>query len=207
MKTPRELADGELIEALVGRRRPQRVGELVDVALADIANHTVTQLRSRFRLPPGGARRLAIAAEIHRRLSTHTPPERPRMSTPEEAFSVMGPRLAADDRESLWCLPLDARSRLLDEPLLISVGDIDGTDAAPRPFFRAAVRAGATAAIACHPHPTGLPDPSPADRAVTKTLIECGNHLGLPLVDHLIVAGKGFCSLRRSCPELWGGRR
>jgi len=114
---------------------------------------------------------------------------------------------ALGDVEAMWCLPLDARSRLIGEPIQTSLGDIDGTDAGPRAFFRPALRRAAASVIAVHNHPSGEPDPSPADRAVTKRLAEAGRVVDVQLNDHVILGHGGrFTSLRRDCPHLFRDR-
>jgi len=87
---------------------------------------------------------------------------------------------------------------------VISVGDVDGTDAGPRAFFRAALRTGATSAVAVHNHPTGEIEPSVADITVTRRLIAAGRQVDVALVDHVIIGAAGrFMSLRRARPDLW----
>ena len=46
-----------------------------------------------------------------------------------------------------------------------------------------------------HNHPSGNPEPSREDVAVTKQLCEAGRVLGIPVHDHVIIAGRGFTSL------------
>ena len=115
----------------------------------------------------------------------------------------MGPVLAYEEVEYFMCLPLDARSRLIGKPLKISKGDIAGTEAGPRAFFRAAVRVGAYSCIAVHNHPTGNPEPSPEDIAVTHRLLAAGKMIDLILVDHIIVGTMGYVSIRRDAPNVW----
>ncbi len=106
--------------------------------------------------------------------------------------------------ERLWCLALDPHSNLIGEPIIVSMGDVDGTDAGPRAFFRAALAAGATTCIAAHNHPTGDPAPSSADRAVTLRLHAAGRTIDIALVDHVVIgAGGSFVSLRNQEPGLF----
>jgi DNA repair protein RadC len=203
MKPAEELSDTELIGELVGPRKSQGVGEVFDLALRDLVSHDIGQLRASFGLPPQGARRLAAAAELHRRLARSVPVNRPRLNTPEAVHALMGPRLAAEEVETFWALPLDARSRLIGEPRVVSRGDIDGTDAGPRAFFRAVIRTGATSCVAVHPHPSGEPEPSLADYSVTQRLVQAGRALDVALVDHVVITGGAFSSIRRLRPQLW----
>jgi DNA repair protein RadC len=100
------------------------------------------------------------------------------------------------------------RNYIMASALHLSVealkGDVDGFDAGPRAFFRMALGAGATSAIAVHNHPSGDVTPSVADHAVTRVLAAAGRLIDVPLVDHVVVGDGGrFTSLRRMSPELF----
>ena len=66
----------------------------------------------------------------------------------------------------------------------------------PREVFGPALREGAAALIVVHNHPSGVPEPSAEDVAVTRRLIEAGQLLGVPLLDHVVVAAEGYVSIR-----------
>ena len=53
-----------------------------------------------------------------------------------------------------------------------------------------------TAVVVAHNHPSGDPTPSAADRAVTERLVRAGEVLGVPVLDHLVWAERGWVSLR-----------
>ena len=200
------LADGDLIRYLAGRRAisSRRVQEqLPPSSLVELAQFSEEELALSLGLTPSAARRIAAALELHRRLMEAKRPVRPTLRNPEEVASYL--RSHADlDHERLWCLPLDVRSRLIGQPLVISIGDIDGTDAGPRAFFRRALRVGGASAIVVHNHPTGDPSPSAADQAVTRNLAKAGRLLNVELVDHVILGAAGaYRSLRRDQPELF----
>lgn len=154
---------------------------------------------------PAKASEIAAAFELGSRLAqAERRRDRPRLTNPEEIAAFVARELVRLDHEQFWCLAVDARACLIGEPRLISKGDVDGTDAAPREFFRHALLANASSCIAVHNHPTGDPQPSPADRAVTVRLVLVGRNLGLPCHDHLIIGDGGrFVSLRRDHPECW----
>jgi DNA repair protein RadC len=63
-----------------------------------------------------------------------------------------------------------------------------------RQVFALAVREGAAAMILVHNHPSGDPSPSAEDLDFTRTVADAGRTLGLPLVDHVIVAHEGSFS-------------
>jgi DNA repair protein RadC len=189
--------DEDVIE--LAQRLLHEHGGLVGLARLDVG-----QLVEQRGLGPAKAAELAAAFELGRRLSTAALRERPVMKSPDEVAVLVAPLMAALGHEEFWCLPLDSRLRLLGEPRVVSQGDVDGTDAPPRAFFRLALRAGAVAAIAVHNHPSGDPAPSQADRDLTRALCAAGRVVGLALHDHLIVGDGGrFTSLRRDQPELF----
>ena len=64
----------------------------------------------------------------------------------------------------------------------------------PREVYQAAVVAGAQALVLAHNHPSGSLTPSPEDRAVTQRLKAAGELLGIPVLDHLIIADEGYYS-------------
>ena len=55
--------------------------------------------------------------------------------------------------------------------------------------------ANAAAILLAHNHPSGNPEPSREDVAVTKQLVEAGRVMGIPVHDHLILGGRGYTSL------------
>lgn len=172
--------------------------------LLDLMTATPAELMARGQCTPAQAERIAAATDIVRRVSRAGRRERPSMRMPEEVHGLLGPIMAPMRHEEFWCLPLDPRSRLIGEPLVISRGDVDGTDAGPRAFFRAALSAGAATCIAVHNHPSGDASPSAADRAVTQRLVGAGRTVDVTLVDHVVIGDGGrFESLRRMDPGLF----
>ena len=63
-------------------------------------------------------------------------------------------------------------------------------------LFRDAVRAHAAAIIVVHNHPSGDPEPSADDLHLTAEAIAAGRLLDIPLLDHVILAGDSYVSLR-----------
>ena len=95
---------------------------------------------------------------------------------------------------------IDARSVVIAD-LEIARGTLTGVEVHPREVFRPLIRIGATAAIAVHNHPSCDPTPSPEDVALTERLHNIGTLLGIPIIDHVIVAASGCTSV-----AAWLGR-
>ena len=61
---------------------------------------------------------------------------------------------------------------------------------------KGAIRRNAAAIIVCHNHPSSDPSPSPEDVQVTRLIVEAGQLLAVDVLDHLIVGGQRFVSLK-----------
>lgn len=124
------------------------------------------------------------------------PDDRPAITSPENAADVLVRGLSGADREHCLAALLDTKHRLLDV-VTVSVGSVDHTFMAPREVFRDALLANATAVVLAHNHPSGDPEPSVDDHAVTRRLYAAGDLVGVDLLDHLVVAGTRWVSLAR----------
>jgi DNA repair protein RadC len=119
---------------------------------------------------------------------------RPKISAPDDAAAIVRDALARDDgtldedKEHFYVIGLNGsnRVRFVD---LVSLGTLSASLVHPREIFRRAIIEGLHSVIIAHNHPSGKSDPSPEDRAVTRQVSEAGKLLGIPLLDHVIVAG------------------
>lgn len=104
--------------------------------------------------------------------------------------------LALAEREVLAIAGLDHRGHLLCERRLR--GHAFGVNATPRDLLPAVLTAGAVAAVLIHNHPSGRLAPSQADLAFTSRFRDAAAVCGLQLLDHIIIAGGGWLSLRHA---------
>ena len=140
---------------------------------------------------------LVAAFELGRRCATARLPEGAALRTPEDVFQRFSARLRRLRQERFVVVLLDGRHRVIAEEV-ISQGTLTASLVHPREVFRPALRACAAAVILVHNHPSGDPTPSAEDRAVTTRLAEAGEILGVRVLDHVVVAERGFVSLRES---------
>ena len=63
-------------------------------------------------------------------------------------------------------------------------------------MFRPAIRDAANCLLVLHNHPSGDPKPSDQDISVTERLEQTGEMVGIPLIDHIIVAGEKAISIQ-----------
>ena len=89
---------------------------------------------------------------------------------------------------------LDTRHRIIAIEMLFR-GTIDGAEVHPREVARMALKLNAAAVIVAHNHPSGNPEPSAADRAVTAQLKQALGLLDVRLLDHFVVSATQETSL------------
>lgn len=101
--------------------------------------------------------------------------------------------LAPLEREALSVLWLDNQHRLIDHDTLF-LGTINKITVHPREVVKAGLRHNAAAAVLAHNHPSGLAEPSQADRQITERLKQALDLVGIRLLDHLVVGGMDIVS-------------
>lgn len=104
----------------------------------------------------------------------------------EDIVACLWPFLRGRTTEVFWCMALDGKHRVLGLHE-VSVGTLSSSLVHPREIFRFAIQAGAAAIVVAHNHPSGDPEPSPEDIAVTQRIEQAGKLLGIPLLDHVVV--------------------
>ena len=101
--------------------------------------------------------------------------------------------LAERKREIFYCLFLDSQHRLLDDRALFR-GTIDGCSVYPREVVKATLEVNAAAVILAHNHPSGVAEPSAADRQITDRLKNALALVDVRVLDHFVVGDKDVIS-------------
>jgi DNA repair protein RadC len=150
----------------------------------------------------GTARATRIAAAFHlgRRAAELTQPPVSGVCSAEDVFRRLRPRMVGLSQEILIVLALDNRNVVLDE-VEVARGSLNGVQVHPREVFRPLIRMAAASAILAHNHPSGHPEPSPEDVAITTRLCEVGDIVGIPILDHVVIGGGDYVSIARKLRE------
>jgi DNA repair protein RadC len=140
------------------------------------------------------ANQLVAIFELGRRFFTTADSESPTLRGPEDIVQYVGdmPRLR---REQFRGLYLNSRQRLVADEV-ISIGTLTNALLHPREVFRPALVQRAVSLILVHNHPSGDPQPSPEDIELTRQVYQAGRILGIELLDHVIVGGEKWVSLK-----------
>ncbi len=122
----------------------------------------------------------------------------------DKAVNVMAKALAEMDREYVCVVNLDTKRHPINFNI-VSIGDIDQAQIPIQNVFKSAILSNAKSVLALHSHPSGSLDPSRPDLEVTKRMVQAGNIIGIPVTDHIIVAGGTglHTSIRSTNPELF----
>lgn len=102
-------------------------------------------------------------------------------------------QLAGEEREVFMVLFLDNQNRLIAHEILFT-GTVSHTEVHPREVVKAALKHNAAAVIVAHNHPSGLAEPSQADRRLTERLKQVLDLVDIRLLDHLVVGGMEITS-------------
>lgn len=115
-------------------------------------------------------------------------------TSPDIVKNFLQAKLAGFEHEMFAALFLDNRHRLIEYVELFR-GTIDAASVYPREVVKEALRLNAAAVIFSHNHPSGHPEPSEADKALTRRLKQALELVDVRTLDHVIVAGHTSASL------------
>jgi DNA repair protein RadC len=123
--------------------------------------------------------------------------DRAVVKTPEDAAALVQARLKDKKKEYFLAVLLDTRNRLI-KVAEISVGSLDSSIVHPREVFKEAISASAAGVIFVHNHPSGDTEASEDDLRLTKRLSDAGEIVGIDVLDHIIIGGKSYTSMKRT---------
>jgi DNA repair protein RadC len=166
-------------------------------SLKGIAEASVEELSGVRGIGLAKAAQIKAAFELSSRLGGYAEIQgRPVLETPEDVAGLVGGRLGGKKKEHFLALLLDTRNQLI-KMAEISVGSLDASIVHPREVYKEAISASAASVIFVHNHPSGDPTASEDDIRLTKGLAEAGEIIGIEVLDHLIIGGKKYLSLKR----------
>jgi DNA repair protein RadC len=109
-----------------------------------------------------------------------------RIRGAEDVYAAFRQRFETLDREMFAVVLLDGKNQVIGFNV-VSVGSLTAALVHPREVFKPAILANAAAIILVHNHPSGDPEPSAEDRAITARLKEAGELLGIRVLDHVVI--------------------
>jgi DNA repair protein RadC len=202
---PASLKNYELMAVILGKgTRREGILELSKRIMSQYGNQAVFSqgdvdtVEKVLSLSPVQACQVVAAFELGKRLFVK-PPE-VFLRSPEEVFEY-AKDMARLKKEHLRGLYLDTRNKLIRDEI-IAIGTLNASLAHPREIFHPAIESHAAAIILVHNHPSGDPSPSTDDIELTKQVHESSKIVDIDLLDHVIIGGQDYCSLKDRT-EMW----
>jgi len=167
--------------------------------LHGLARVTASQLLQVHGLGEAKVAQILAALEIGGRAASVSEDTQPLIQRAADAVRLLGD-MRTLPQEQLRVLLLDSSGRLMSKHT-VYMGTVNASVLRVAEIYREAVVRNAPAIIVAHNHPSGDPTPSPEDIDVTRTLAAAGRLLDIELIDHLIIAQRGWTSLKESGVE------
>ncbi|NNG27055.1 MAG: DNA repair protein RadC [Ignavibacteriaceae bacterium] len=165
-----------------------------DGNLAVLASKSLESLKKNAGIGNDKAATLLAAFEISRRvLSQSKWSYETKITSPEDIANLLIPILRDELKEKFIVVCLNSANKIIKQET-ISTGSLNSSIVHPREVFKVAIECSSASIILIHNHPSGNPEPSNEDIAITKKIVEAGKIIDIQVFDHLIIAGGGFTS-------------
>lgn len=187
---PEDLLTEDLLELVSGTARARALlgrhgfREIQDLSHAELASEG---------LPPVGARRLAGAFELARRLAERRLERGIPLNSSARVFEAFHERLRHLCCEQFWLVLLDAKARVQRE-VMLSQGTLSSSPVHPRELFRIAIRQAASSVVLVHNRPSGDAEPSQDDIDLTRRIEAVGELVGTRVIDHVVIGNGAYVS-------------
>ena len=217
---PESLRDSDLLAIILkdGFRGTTAVqlGEQILMAfegdLKRMADNSSKQFEKIKGIGEAKAAQIVAAFELGKRLARFHA-DRDKITSPSDVADLMMSKMRYLQKEIVCVLCLDTKGGVTTKGIAGNLSDdftwgkklseatvFEGTLNAsvfhPREIFRFAIEESANSIVLVHNHPSGDPQPSQEDIRATKQLIEAGNHIGIRVLDHIVIGDGIFVSLK-----------
>lgn len=144
---------------------------------------------------------ILASIEFAKRLSNNKIENLVCFNAPDVVASYLKIKVEHLKQEVFIVLDLNTKGKLIEEREIFK-GSLSSSIVHPREVYKYAIKNSASSIICVHNHPSGDATPSYEDIKTTIDLIECGNLLGIDLLDHIVIGTQGFCSIRKVIANL-----
>jgi DNA repair protein RadC len=196
------LGDNELVAIVIGNGQARAsaldlANSILDSAggvesLARALHDDLTRVAG---IGPARAAQVLAAVELGRRTLTRAGRQRVQVTSPRSVAELLLPLYGNRPVEQFGVVLLDSKHRVM-RTTVVTVGTLDASIVHPREIFREATAAGAAAIVVFHNHPSGDPEPSKEDLALTRRLVRAGLLMGIEVIDHIVLANVRYCSMK-----------
>ena len=119
--------------------------------------------------------------------------EKPFYKSSQEVFDYLYHSMRGLKKEVFKVIHLNNQNQII-ETIDLSEGTVNSSSVSPREVIEGAIRSNATSIIFIHNHPSGNPEPSASDKALTRELVYAGRIMRLRILDHIIIGDNQYFS-------------
>ena len=166
-------------------------------SLHELGQASIEELTQTPGIGPVKAIEIIAALELGRRCASSQLPKYGQITSTRSAGQWLMIEMADLQQEYLIALFLNTKNEIIKKKTIF-IGTVNSSVAHPREIFKEAVKYPTARIILGHNHPSGDVAPSTADIQFTKRMIECGQLMGIEILDHLIIGHENYLSLHES---------
>lgn len=201
MRGPQSLTDAELLAILLrtGKKDKSVITMAQEIIskeknLAQLASKSFAELIKTSGIGNDKAATLLAAFEISRRILSQTKwHSDKKITSPADIAEIFIPLLRDELKEQFLVVCLNTSNKIIRYER-ISLGNLNSSIAHQREVFRVAIENNSASIILVHNYPSENPEPSSEDISLTKVMVEAGKIMGIPIFDHIIIAGNSYTS-------------
>lgn len=165
-------------------------------SLENIANASLEDLLEVKGLGLAKASQLKACFEIsHRMNSPSSSSQKTIIKSPQDVYAMLQPKIGHFTKEHFIVISCNTRNGIIATDT-VSIGILNASLLHPREVFDTAICRHAASIVLVHNHPSGDPTPSDADIEITEKIYKAGVIIGIPVLDHIVIAKDSFSSLR-----------
>lgn len=138
---------------------------------------------------------ILASVEFGRRVALSTQVKEGTVSSSSWIGNYLQTELANLTQENVMAVYLNTKNEIIKKEIIFR-GSLNSSVAHPREIFKGAVRYSAARIIIAHNHPSGNTEPSEADLAFTRRMVDAGEMMGIEVLDHFIIGENDYLSLR-----------
>lgn len=200
LRGPQNLSNAELLAILL--RTGMKGKSVIELAqgllttsnLALLATNTVQSFTKNKGIGKDKAATLVASFELARRVKFDEKWfNTKKIQAPEDLAQIFIPLLKDEVKENFIVVCLNTSNQIIKYDK-ISIGNLNSSVVHPREVFKVAIENNSANIFLIHNHPSGNPEPSREDVAITKKLVEAGKILEINVFDHIIIAGDSYTS-------------
>ncbi|MCH7850097.1 MAG: DNA repair protein RadC [Nanoarchaeota archaeon] len=163
--------------------------------LKSLSRLKTSTLKKQLGIGDAKACQIMACFELGKRLSAFKEEIKPQIKSAKDIANIFIPKMNSLEKEHFIGVYLDSRRRIIKQETIF-IGSLNESIVHPREIFKIAIEENAAAIIILHNHPSGDSTPSSFDIKITKELIKAGELLGIQILDHIIIGGGKFVSLK-----------